>query len=336
MSAPLGPGELAGRLAELTVDVARVSVETGPVEIPGYYGDGARPRGVVVLEGGALEGRGECVAWSAEAQAEFAALAPALVPAGRTTVGGLEARLRRVADDPYHRAAIEGAAIDLALAQAGTNPFEIAGRAPRPVSFCRSLHPDGDPVGAVDGILARDPDARVKIDCPEEGWPDPTWEGLAATGRIVVVDFKRKGAPDAPARAHRWLPRAWLEDPPEEALDRLDGRESGDWGARVSLDGYVKRATDLDRPPFRPAAVNVKAARMGGWLEALRCLETCRLRGWHAYVGGMFEVDAGRGQARVLAALYCADSWNDLAPIGEPAATSPAILRADYAGFAPA
>lgn len=334
-SSAMDPGELAGALAELVVDVASVDVDTGPVEVTGYYAGEPRPKGVVILRGGAATGRGECVAWTPEAQAGFAAACQTLVPLGRTTIGGLEARLRRASEEPYHRAAIEAAAIDLALAQASTNPFALAGRMPRPVTFCRSINETPDPLAAVRAVLDRDPGARIKIDCPEQGWDEATWKALAGTGRIAVVDLKRQGTPTRPAEAHRAIPDAWLEDPPSESADRLADQAEGDWSARIALDGYVRRAVDLDRAPLPAAAVNVKAPRMGGWLEALRCLEACRLRGWHAYVGGMFEVDVGRAQASVLASLFTADHWNDLAPLGAPEATSPLAIEGDYVGFAP-
>ncbi|MDX1660595.1 MAG: hypothetical protein R3326_02290 [Gemmatimonadota bacterium] len=329
-----GPGQLADAIAELVVDVEAVDVETGLAEVAGYYAGEPRPTGVVSLRGGGAVGRGECVAWTPDAQAEFAAGVEVLVPLGRTTIGGIESRLKRASDDPYHRAAIEAAAIDLALGQASTDPFDLAGRPPRPVAFCRSINETADPVEAVRGILEADPGARVKIDCPEGGWDEATWESLARTDRVAVVDLKRRGSPCRPVEAHRAMPRAWLEDPPREAADRVDDPSTGDWSSRIALDGYVERAVDLDHPPLPPAAVNVKAPRMGGWLEALRCLEACRMKGWHAYVGGMFEVDVGRAQARVLASLFTADAWNDLAPLGEPSATSPLEVETPREGFA--
>ena len=136
--------------------------------------------------------------------------------------------------------------------------------------------------------------------------------------------------------AHAAMPDAWLEDPPAEAVT-LDPR--GGWRERVALDGYVLAAVDLDDPEIPPAAVNVKAPRVGGWIEALRCLEECRHRGLHAYVGGMFEVGPGRPQARVLASLFTADAWNDVAPL-LPAASgafspSPWETNDNFIGFAP-
>jgi hypothetical protein len=152
----------------------------------------------------------------------------------------------------------------------------------------------------------------------------------------VVLDFKREADLEQVRLAHAAIPEAWLEDPPAEAIT-ID--RDGDWRGRVALDGYVLAAVDLDDPEIPPAAVNVKAPRVGGWIEALRCLEECGRRGWHAYIGGMFEVDVGRSQARVLASLYTADSWNDLAPISDasadPLSSSPLASSDRFTGFAP-
>lgn len=300
-----------------------------------YYEE-ARPSGFAVLHGRGVAGMGECVAWTSAEQVEFAAACDRLALPSESTLGELSILLSRDLDDPYHRAAVEGAAIDLALRQSGTNPFALARAEARPVTFCRSIGTADDPRPAVDAVLARDPGARIKIDVPAEGWTAPVWEALAATRRIVVLDFKRGADLDQVRLAHAAIPDAWLEDPPVEAMT-LDPR--GGWRERVALDGYVLAAVDLDDPEIPPAAVNVKAPRVGGWLEALRCLEECRHRRFHAYVGGMFEVGPGRLQARVLASLFTAEAWNDVAPlsIGETdAESSSPIEQADrYAGFAP-
>ena len=333
MSRALGPGELADALAALPLAVDGLEVRVDEVPVAGYYEGAPRPRGLALLAGAGDRGRGECVAWTPAEQRAFAAACAELDLPARTTVGSLSTLLTEALDDPYHRAAVEGAAIDLALRQTGTNPFELAGKTAAPVAFCRSIGREKDPLARVATLLDGMPDARIKIDVPQAGWSEREWEQLAATGRIVVVDFKRDGEPAQVALAHRFLPDAWLEDPPAAAIttDR-----KGAWRLRVALDGYVLAAVDLDAPEIPPAAVNVKAPRVGGWLEALRCLEACRRRDWSAYVGGMFEVDVGRRQARVLASLFTPDAWNDLAPLGRPGTASPQTPRIDYAGFAPA
>lgn len=331
----LTPGELLDRLSALSIAIDDLQVERGSIPMPDYYA-AARPTGIAVLHGRGLAGHGECVAWTPAEQAEFAAACDRLVLPTAATVGGISALVAADLDDPYHRAAVEGAAIDLALRQAGSNPFALAGAPARAVAFCRSIGRVDDPETAVAAVLRLDRDARIKIDVPDEGWPPATWATLGGTRRVVVVDFKRGSHPDQVRLAHAAIPNAWIEDPPAEAIT-LDPR--GSWRERVALDGYVLSAIDLDDPEIPPAAVNVKAPRVGGWIEALHCLETCRRRRLHAYIGGMFEVGPGRGQARVLASLFTADSWNDLAPLpvgpAHAGAPSPTELSDRYTGFAP-
>ncbi|HEU4463529.1 MAG TPA: hypothetical protein VFS53_00650 [Gemmatimonadota bacterium] len=329
------PAELAERLSALPVTIDDLEVERASASLAGYYED-ARPSGIAVLRGSGAVGHGECVAWTSGEQEAFAAACGRLVLPAYGTVGEVSALLAEELDDPYHRTAVEGATIDLSLRQATTNPFAIARLAPRPVSFCRSIGREGDPLTAIASVVERDPGARIKIDVPAEGWPVRTWESLAELQRVVVLDFKRESDLDQVRLAHAAIPDAWLEDPPADAIT-LDPR--GEWTDRVALDGYVLAAVDLDAPEIPPAAVNVKAPRVGGWLEALRCLDVCRRRGLHAYMGGMFEVDVGRSQARIVASLYTADAWNDLAPL-LPAASgafsrSPWEPNDDFIGFAP-
>ncbi|MBK7975505.1 MAG: hypothetical protein IPK07_20220 [Deltaproteobacteria bacterium] len=85
--------------------------------------------------------------------------------------------------------------------------------------------------------------------------------------------------------------------------------------------------------------ISIKAPRMGGVLEALRGLDATRAAGVPAHVGGMWELGPGRDQARLLAALYCPDAPNDVAPLPrhedsarEP---SPLAVRIDLPGFGP-
>ena len=312
LNRPLGPGALAERLASLRVEIDGLSVERGSAQVAGYYDGAPRPIAIAILQRGEKVGRGECVAWTEPEQDAFVAACGRLDLAPDGTLEDLSFRLAEDLDDPYHRAAVEGAAIDLALRQADTNMFRLAERPAVPVRFCRSIGRSSDPLAAMAPVLAETPDPRFKLDVPPEGWSAATWQALAGTRRVVILDFKRESDLDQLRLAHRAIPEAWLEDPPSQAIT-LDPH--GDWLERVSLDGYVLAAVDLDDPEIPPAAINVKAPRVGGWLEALRCLEECRRRDLRAYVGGMFEVDVGRSQARVLASLFTADAWNDLAPL---------------------
>ncbi len=328
---PLSPGQLADRLAALPVIIEGHSVELGSVPIAGYYGGQPRPTGAISLIGAGHVGSGENVDWTPEDQRRFAVvcgeLLPRTVPRRETTVGEVGAALRDSGAHPHHRAAIEAAAIDLALRQGSTDLFELSGRPARPVRFCRSIgreevERDG-PLPAVERRLAAQPDARVKLDCPPAGWSEPIWRALAATGRIVIVDFKREATAGQVALAHRVLPDAWLEDPPARLLDERGGPPA--WLSRVALDGYVTGVADLEDPPLRPAAVNVKSPRLGGPLEALAVLEGCRRSGWLAYFGGMFEVGVGRRQAHTLASLFTPEAWNDLGPLTEQVQTNDSV-----------
>ena len=148
------------------------------------------------------------------------------------------------------------------------------------------------------------PGTAVQARCPSGGLVGGDVAGARGHPARRHCRLQAQSDLDQVRLAHRAIPEAWLEDPPFQAIT-LDPR--GDWLERVSLDGYVLAAVDLDDPEIPPAAVNIKAPRVGGWLEALRCLEECRRRALRAYVGGMLEVDVGRSQARVLASLFTAE-----------------------------
>jgi hypothetical protein len=145
-----------------------------------------------------------------------------------------------------------------------------------------------------------------------------------------VLDFKGAGGAADLERACR-VPRALVEDPPPSAPlpDALRDR--------LSADAPITSAGVLDTLPVRPAAVNVKPARMGGVLEALACVAWCDAAGVSVYFGGMFEVGVGRRQLWDLAALLAPDAPNDVAPIavGEAPALRPArlVVHATQPGF---
>lgn len=323
------PHELARRIEALTVRVDQVSARTAGVHVAGYP-DGPRPTSIVRLEGGGEVGIGECVDWTAGAQEHFCARVAALLPAGGRRLGELRDELRRATDEPYERAALELAAIDLALRQAGTNLFRLASRAPQPVAHLSSFALSAEPLPAVRAILAASPAARLKLDL------DPSWppEGLAeldGAERIVVLDCKLRGGPELAERAHAAFPAALIEDPDLGEADAV----SASLAARVAFDALVRSAGDVAALPLRPAAVNVKPARMGGLIEALEAIAACRESGIRTYVGGMFEVGPGRAQSQVLASLTSPEAWNDVAPLVGPrvGAGSPLQIPADFIGL---
>ena len=184
----------------------------------------------------------------------------------------------------YRRWAFEAAALDLALKQGRLSLGEALGREPRPVRFVVS--PPG-------GLSRRFPGARLKIDAAdlEPGLP------------VDVVDFKGVGDEALVERALAFYPDALLEDPPC-VLD----------GAAVSWDAGIRSAADVGRLPLRPAAINVKPARLGSLRALLELYERCAADGIVLYGGGQHELGPGRRQIQLLAALFHPDAPNDVAP----------------------
>jgi hypothetical protein len=172
---------------------------------------------------------------------------------------------------------------------------------------------------------ARLPAIELKVDV-DGASSEARYGALAALGRVAVLDFKLSGEAADHARAREAMPIALLEDP------RL---AAAPWPApvaeRISFDAPVVSAAALARLPLRPAAVNVKPARMGGVFEALACIAQCTATGIAVYLGGMFETGVGRMQLRTLAALFAPDGPNDIAPLalGTAPPTRPPRLTVD-------
>lgn len=317
---------LAAALARLTVRVDDVRVDGRRTALPSYPG-GPRPTSIVCLAGGGACGRGEHVGWADAAHARFAAVAGRLAR-GTHRLGAWCAAARAATEDPYDRAALEAAAVDLALRQAGRTIFDLADAPPRPVRYVVSFGRLADPLAA----LHAEPSCELKLDA-DAAWTDAMLDALAGSGRVAVVDWKGAGTPADHARVAARLPGALVEDP---------GPAGGGWpalacAARVSADGWLAVPDDLRALPARPGAVNVKAGRMGGVFAALGLAAAADAAGVPVYVGGMFELGPGRTQAQALAALISPDGPNDVASIQAGAAAPPRpgrlVVRADRAGF---
>ena len=109
------------------------------------------------------------------------------------------------------------------------------------------------------------------------------------------------------------FPDALLEDAHElpEVVALLEP-EAG----RISYDAPIGRVGDLDSTPLPPRAVNIKPCRVGDLRSLFDLYAACAARGLITYGGGMGELDVGRGQIQLLAAIFHADSPNDVAPSG--------------------
>src|SRR4051812_27900447 len=184
------------------------------------------------LRGGGETGMGEDVTYDPDAQQRLQQAGPVLPLAGRWTLAGFSEHLggldlfggappQYAASQDYRRWALESAALDLALRQAGRPLHEVLGREPRPLRFGVSLRL-GDPpsIAAVADRLASYGDVRFKLDA-EPGWDADLVAALADTGAVDVVDFKGayKGTPvdvdtdpELYRRCARAFPDAWLED----------------------------------------------------------------------------------------------------------------------------
>jgi L-alanine-DL-glutamate epimerase-like enolase superfamily enzyme len=291
---PRTPEALVDTLRALRVAIEEAGWQPAEVALALYPG-GTRPSATVTLTGGGERGSGESVAWTVAAHERFAVAA---VPLGGWRLGEWADAVLQRFRDPYERAALEAAAIDLALRQAGTSLLRLAGVEAASVRYVVSFEKTLDPFARMTG------GGEFKIDVDPD-WTDATWAALGATGRVAVLDFKGQGNPE---RAHRAMPDALVEDPGE-------GPWSASLARRVSFDIPITSTRALDGLPAAPAAINLKPARMGGVLEALGCAARCAERGIAVYVGGMFEVGVGRRQLRTLAAILSPDGPNDIAPL---------------------
>lgn len=300
---------LAARLRALPLRVQRAHCAIAPVAVPSYP-DGPRPSSTLVLEGGGAVGRGEHVGWSDAAHRGFAARVASLSLDACTTVGEASTLARARLDGAYDRAALEGAAIDLALRQASTDLLTLAEASSRPVRYVLSFERVADPVARAHRELAANPALELKIDA-DPGWSDAVLADLATLERVAVLDFKQGGDRTAHLRAHRILPDALLEDPLPDTAPWPASLH-----ARLALDAPITSAASIAELAGRPAAINVKPARVGGVLEALAVVGACAEHGIDVYFGGMFEVGVGRVLVQTLASLLSPDGPNDVAPIG--------------------
>src|SRR6059058_4094455 len=225
--------------ADLAVKIADYSVQRRELTVSPEF---TRMTTTVVLHCGDDTGQGEDVTYTAADHAGFPAHE---MLAGTWTMHDLSRRLAELElwrDEPamaasrdYRRWAFESAALDLGLRQAGKSFAEVAGREYCPVRFVASTRADIAPYRELN------PDLEFKLDADED-WDDELVEGLAATDRVRVVDFKAyyRGtsvdlAPDpelyrrvASALPQAVIEDAWLQDGCREALAGAEDRLSFD------------------------------------------------------------------------------------------------------------
>jgi L-alanine-DL-glutamate epimerase-like enolase superfamily enzyme len=331
-------------LRDLPLTIERIETETLSHPISPEF---TRKTTIVHLIGGEHEGIGEDVTYDPrQHEDQF----PALELEGEWTVGSLSAHLDPIdmfpAGDPdqhayrdYRRWAVESAALDLALRDAGMSLGDALGLEHRPLRFAASPRTDRVP-----DWLALYPALRFKQDAGAE-WTDEVVAGLAARGAIDVIDLKGqyKGtAVDTPPDAELYqrvaeaFPDAWIEDPAltEETDEVLRAHRH-----RITWDAPIHSWADVEALPFAPKCLNVKPSRFGSLGRLFEFYDRCAEQGIALYGGGQWELGPGRGQIQLLASLFCADAPNDTAPRGyngEPRPgleTSPLDPRPEPIGF---
>ncbi|HEV7641359.1 MAG TPA: hypothetical protein VGO39_10875, partial [Gaiellaceae bacterium] len=281
-------------------------------------------RTVVVLRGGGEEGRGEAVDYNPAIQQEFQARRAELPVAGEHTLHSFS--LLQSGQTEYRRWALESAALDLALRQAGLPLGEAIGRTAQPVHFVVSTR-----IANVERWLELYPGLRFKLD-PDRDWTDDIVARLSGGKVVDTVDFKgiyRGGfgmPPDAElyATIANGFPDAWIEDP---ALTPETSRALDDHRGRITWDAGIHEWSDVEALPFKPQCLNSKPSRFGSVRRLFDFYDACAREGISLYGGGQFELGPGRGQIQLLASLFHPDAPNDVAPSGynatEPVAGLP-------------
>ncbi len=313
------PEAIAEALGRVPLVIEGAAVASGERTIPSYPW-GPRPTSVVTLAGGGVVGCGEHVGWTPDAHAAFRSVA---LPMSRGTIADFAAALREKVADPYDRAALEAAAVDLALRQQGLSLFTLIGVSACPVRYVASFEKRADAVSHARRLRTAAPDVELKVDV-DPAWDDDLLRALADVGGIAVLDFKESGAAADHERAHRYCPAALIEDPAPAAAPW-----SRTLRRRLSIEAPIVSAAAVDALAEPPAAINLKPARLGGVLELLAAAARCHARGVAVYVGGMFELGPGRTQLHALAALLCPDAPNDVALIAldeRPAPRPPRLV----------
>jgi L-alanine-DL-glutamate epimerase-like enolase superfamily enzyme len=280
------------------------------------------------LLGGGSEGLGEDVSPFEDETDTLHVARPELPLAGEWTLESFcehVAQLDQWPVPPRYEAArrwrnwgFESAALDLALNQAGRPLHEVLGREPKPLRFVNSLGlgdpPTFDPIRR---RLEHHPELRFKLDVTP-AWTPELMRELAATGAVEILDFKgqygleiQDGLVAMYEHAIQTFPDALLEDAHDlpEVTALLDP-------ARVSYDAPIHTVENLDTTPVPPVAVNIKPCRVGDLRSLFELYAEVERRGLIVYGGGMAELDVGRRQIQLLAALFHPDGPNDTAPGG--------------------
>ena len=316
------------RLAALPVEIDSYSITPLAQPVSPAF---TRRTTVIDLHGGGEDGVGEDVTPTEPDQLAFQQAEPSLPLAGEWTLASFSAHLETLDPFPvalphpllrsFRRWALESAALDLALRQAGRSLADVLGKTTRPVTFVNSLRlPDPPTIEPIRRRVELVPGLRFKLD-PTSAWNDRLIAELAATGAVDILDLKGLYPPQAPIaqpadpdlyrRVADAFPDCWIEDPAltpatEEILHRHRDR--------ITWDFPIRTIADIEALPYPPRALNIKPSRIGTLHGLFDLYDHCARLGIDAYGGGMGELGAGREQIQLLASLFHPSAPNDVAP----------------------
>lgn len=319
----------------LTIDGASL----GRLELP-VAPEFTRVTTVVELHGAGETGIGEDVTYEADEADAFQQAGPPDLVGDWTlhslsqAVGAMDLFPVPPAWEPsrgYRRWAIESAALDLALRQAGEPLWKVLGIEPRPVDFVIStgIGEPPDPARVLRWAGAA-PGVGFKVDATPS-WTRDVARAMAEGATVEVIDLKGHypgtrvdpGAdPALYAMVAEEFPDAWLEDPRVDDRTRiaLAGAEG-----RVTWDAPIHAAADIGEMPIAPRTVNVKPSRIGSVEALFDVYDHIRENGLGAYGGGQYELGPGRGHIQYLASLFHPDAPNDTSPVEYHEAPRPGL-----------
>lgn len=307
----------------------------------------------VTVHGDEGEGTGECAAPALPGYTDEhlqsahdvlrQELVPRLLAAADVTAESVGPALATVTGHRMAKASLEMAVLDAELRAAGVALARHLGGTRDWVEAGVAIGIPGSLADLLDQVTtARDEGyRRVKLKI-EPGWDVAPVEAVrAAFGDGLVLQVDANGAYRLSDAEH--LARldafglAMLEQPfPADAA-----AEHAELARRlrtpICLDESVTSAADATRLIALGAAavVNVKASRVGGYLEAARVHDACRAADTPAWCGGMLEAGVGRAANLALASLPGFTLPGDLTPperhlacdVAEPLVRDGARLR---------
>ncbi|HEY8108111.1 MAG TPA: o-succinylbenzoate synthase [Gaiellaceae bacterium] len=302
------------------VDLRRISI---PMISPFRVSFGVEHQRDILLVrvvGTETEGWGECVAMSRPLYSpEYTDgaedvlrrhLLPRLFEAGDVTADQVAEILRPFHGHPMAKAAIEMGVLDAELRAAGTSLADHLGAVRAEVDCGVSVGIHEDPaelVEVVDGYLAEGY-RRIKLKIE----PDHDVEAVGAVRErfptiLLQVDANTAYTlADAPQLAKLdEFDLLLIEQPLAEGDVRGHAELARLLRTPICLDESITSTRSAEDAIALGACriVNIKAGRVGGYLEARRIHDVCEARGVPVWCGGMLETGLGRAANVALAAL---------------------------------